>query len=117
MFPGRDVRIALTLVVLRRQKIFRMKITVHVKRLVETLNLLFWVCLVLIFMFFVNHQVISQVRRDLPGEIQQGARRLIPGEGGPEDQETLRTRHFFPATQSEHQPFSCLVRIFLFCSV
>ena len=62
-----------------------MKITVHVKHLVETLNLVFWVCLVLIFMFFVNHQVISQVRRDLPGEIQQGE---IPGEGGPEDQET-----------------------------
>ena len=38
-----------------------MRITVNLKYLLETAHLMFWVCLVVAFMFFVNHQVISQV--------------------------------------------------------
>ena len=41
-----------------------MKITVKFKSLLETANLMFWVCLVVAFMFFVNHQVISQVSEE-----------------------------------------------------
>ena len=42
-----------------------MRITVNFKYLLETANLMFWVCLVLAFMFFVNHQGIRRGGADL----------------------------------------------------
>ena len=37
------------------------KLKINFPRLFETLHLLFWILLLILFMFYINHQVISQV--------------------------------------------------------
>ena len=39
------------------------KLKINIPRLFETLHLLFWILLLILFMFYINHQVISQVCR------------------------------------------------------
>ena len=57
-----------------------MRITVNFKYLLETANLMFWVCLVVAFMFFVNHQVISQVSEECWGSSSLTYIFLLPSE-------------------------------------
>ena len=41
---------------------FNSEMKILTKNLLEKLNLAFWILLLLFFIFFINHQVISQVR-------------------------------------------------------
>ena len=41
---------------------FNSEMKILTKNLLEKLNLTFWILLLLFFIFFINHQVISQVR-------------------------------------------------------
>jgi len=44
---------------------FNSEMKILTKNLLEKLNLAFWILLLLFFIFFINHQVISQVKSDL----------------------------------------------------